>query len=144
MEDRDFQFASAMFSERQRIIAAGKLQRWDVVKWTITVNIALAAGSIAFNNSASAAHQFFWLAVIIAVIGWVLMMYYNRRLTKTRNESLKTERYLADNGIDYSAIAGGPPTEAKWHYDREELFVFSVILFLSVFPTYAVWLLSPW
>jgi hypothetical protein len=48
MTQEDFKFASAMLDNRQGMIAAGKLQRWDVVKWTVTVNVALAAAGIAF------------------------------------------------------------------------------------------------
>jgi hypothetical protein len=32
-----------VFSDTRELIAAGKVQRWDVLKWTVTVNIGLAA-----------------------------------------------------------------------------------------------------
>jgi hypothetical protein len=71
------------------------------------------------------------------------MMYYNFRLTKTRNESVITERYLADKGIAFSA-AGRPLEKAKWYYDREELIVFSLVLVMSLVPRCVVWIFSPW
>jgi hypothetical protein len=39
MQDQDFQIASLLLQDQQRLIAAGKVQRWDVVKWTIAVNL---------------------------------------------------------------------------------------------------------
>ena len=36
--------------DHRRLIAAGKSQRWDVVKWAVTINMALAAASIAVKQ----------------------------------------------------------------------------------------------
>jgi hypothetical protein len=142
MTPDDFHFACTMFDNRQRLIAAGKLQRWDVVKWTITINVALAAAAIAFKDEPRAGSRFFYCAVCIAIIGWVLMMSYNLRLTRTREQSLVTEEYLDNNGIGYEAIAGEKPTRAKWWYDWQELLIFSGLLLISIVPTFAVWLLE--
>ena len=140
MNENDFRFACTMLDNRQRLIAAGKLQRWDVVKWTVTVNVALAAASIGFTkNSTIAGKEFFWLTVIVACLGAALALYYNLRLTKTRDKSLVTEKYLTAHDIDYRGICGEPPTKAGWLYDWHELIAFGAILFMSLVPTYAVW-----
>jgi hypothetical protein len=34
-----------LFDDRRALIAAGKVQRWEVTKWVVTVNFALAAAS---------------------------------------------------------------------------------------------------
>ena len=34
----------------RRLIAAGKVQRWDVVKWGVTVNVALATAVAAVRR----------------------------------------------------------------------------------------------
>jgi hypothetical protein len=39
MNQHEFEFASAVLDDCRKLIAAGKAQRWDVVKWTVTVNI---------------------------------------------------------------------------------------------------------
>ena len=141
MEDRDFQFACTSLGDRQRLIAASKLQRWDVVKWTVTVNVALAAAAIAAGGDYNL--HLSLLAAIVAAVGWGLMLYYNLRLTRTRDEMFVTENYLANylatNGVDYSAITGKAPKKVGFFYDCEELAIFTVIQWLSII---LVWLLN--
>lgn len=139
MNEHDFQCASAMLDDQRKLIAAGKLQRWDVVKWAVTVNIALAAASIGFQDSASAGMQLFVLAAIVAVIGLGMMLYYNLRLTRTRNGSVITEKYLTNNGIEFSIISGHAPKCVDWLYDWQELIAFTLILGMSIVPTCVVW-----
>ena len=83
----------------------GKLLRWDVVKWAVTVNIALAAAAAAFKQT-SAGSQLVCLAEIVAGVGWLLMLYYNWRLTKTREDAEKTAKYLTSQGVDFAVIRG--------------------------------------
>jgi hypothetical protein len=143
MTQNDFAFACVLLADRQRLIAAGKLQRWDVVKWTATINVALAAAALGFKaRETHAGYEFFVSAAIVAAAGWGLMLYYNLRLKRSRDHSLITERYLDKNGIDYSVISGGPPTVAGFCYDREELIVFSLFQLLSIVPTLVVWKLG--
>ena len=51
MQDQDFAIASLLLQDQQRLIAAGKVQRWDVVKWTTAVNLALATASVGIGTS---------------------------------------------------------------------------------------------
>ncbi len=44
-EDKIFQVIAAALDDCRRLIAAGKVQRWDVVKWGVTVNTALGAAA---------------------------------------------------------------------------------------------------
>jgi hypothetical protein len=83
--------------------------------------------------------QLFWLAVFVAVLGWILMLYYNHRLTNIRADSLVTERYLENNGVAFEAISGSSPTPANWWHDWQELLVFTLIVLMSLVPTLAVW-----
>jgi hypothetical protein len=83
------------------------------------------------------------LAAIVAVLGLSLILYYNKRLTAARNESISAERFLADNGIKFEAITGTKhPTSVNWLYDWEELVVFALILVMSVAPVFVVWKLA--
>ena len=110
MTPTDFQFACVLLADRQRLIAAGKLQRWDVVKWTMTINVALAAAALGFKAK-YAGYELSVLAAIVAAVGWVLMLYYNLRLKRSRDQSLITEPYLNENGINYSAIGDSFPRQ---------------------------------
>jgi hypothetical protein len=45
IDDRKFQVIVSAHDDCRRQIAAGKVQRWDVVKWGVTVNVALATAA---------------------------------------------------------------------------------------------------
>ena len=45
LADKEFQLASAALENCRRYIAAHKTQRWDVVKWGVSVNLALAVAA---------------------------------------------------------------------------------------------------
>jgi len=49
-QDEEIRFALGVIDDNQRLIAAGKNQRWHVVKWAVTINVALAAASIAVKQ----------------------------------------------------------------------------------------------
>ena len=44
-DDKLFSTVRASLENERRLIAAGKLQRWDLTKWVVTTNSALAAAS---------------------------------------------------------------------------------------------------
>jgi hypothetical protein len=129
-DDRQFKTASAVLDDERRLIAALKLQRWDVVKWAVTVNIALAAVAATIKTALVSGLLLFSLAVLVAVIGETLMLYYNHRLTNTRDDALKTKKHLENFGVDF-AFTGTPAKEKDSGYDWQELVIFSVILTLS-------------
>src|SRR5260370_32407457 len=83
MKTQEFQIAYADLADHQRLIAAGKTQRWDVVKWAVTVNLALVAAAIASQYN-------FFSASIVTFFGAVLILYYNLTFTRTRIPSNKT------------------------------------------------------
>jgi hypothetical protein len=49
-QDDDIRFALSVIDDNRRLIAAGKAYRWDVVKWAVTLNVALAGASIALRQ----------------------------------------------------------------------------------------------
>jgi hypothetical protein len=132
MNEHEFHVACAILDDQRKLIAAGKSQRWDVIKWAVTINVALATASIALQEHDKAAKWLFGLAVIVAAIACGLMLHYNNRLKNTRNESVAPEEYLAHNDVDLDAIydsgsnhrrgyASGRRSErVNWLYDREE------------------------
>jgi hypothetical protein len=42
MSDKEFQVLCATLEDQRRLIAAGKAQRWDVIKWGVSINLGLA------------------------------------------------------------------------------------------------------
>jgi hypothetical protein len=144
MQDRDFAIASLLLQDQQRLIAAGKVQRWDVVKWTIAVNLALATASVGIGT-AGAGIIIVVFTVLVALGGWVLVRHYNRRVTGARRDADKIVAYFRDDGIDLSKIipvaqdrADRPPEM----YDAEELYMFGSIIALSILPALLAWLAS--
>jgi hypothetical protein len=141
MNDQEFQIACLYLQDCQRLIAAGKLQRWDVVKWTLTVNFALATAS----GIAHKAQGFFlFLSVLVAVLGFILIVHYNQRITRAREDSNKPVTYLMNNGIKIEAIGGSPATNSGvwlWLYDFPELAAFAyAVFFISIMPALVAWL----
>ncbi len=134
MTDKEYQAASAILEDHRKLIAALKVQRWEVVKWTVGINLSLATASALV---AKAGGQVFVFACIVTATGLMLLLHYFRRLTNTRNDSLRTEDYLMANGINLLAIKGsleqtGPYTP---FYEKEELWLFPSALVVSTIPT---------
>jgi hypothetical protein len=144
MQDRDFAIASLLLQDQRRLIAAGKVQRWDVVKWTVAFNLALATASVSIGT-AGAGIIIVVFTVLVALGGWVLVRHYNRRVTGARRDADKIVAYFRDAGIDLSKIipvaqngADRPPEM----YDTEELYIFGSIIALSILPALLAWLLA--
>jgi len=142
MTDKEFQIACLYLQDCQRLIAAGKAQRWDVVKWTVTVNIALGAASAATQQANS---YFFLLSVLVATLGWILINHYDRRVTGARKNSDKPVTYLINQGVDIESITGGPTVygDTSRLYDLPELAGFMYALFVvSIAPAFLAWWLA--
>jgi uncharacterized membrane protein len=141
MTPQEFQVASAILEDHRKLIAAGKSQRWDVIKWSVTVNVALATALLALvKEHPYAGKWLFGLAVVVAVIAFLLILHYNNRLRNIRNDANVTSQYMSDNGINLHAITGKELTTATWLYDKQELVFFTVILFASTLPVLIIWL----
>jgi hypothetical protein len=134
MTDKELQVIFSALDDCRRLIAAGKVQRWDVIKWGVAVNVGLATAAAAIPFKGASSFIPFGLGVLVAIMSWLLMSHYNLRLTRTRDDA----RYLVDQidkkGIDYDGIVGtnvaldyakGPD------YDKEELRIFKLILIVS-------------
>jgi len=141
-EAGEFQVCCAILDDYRKLIASGKVQRWEFLKWAVTVNLGLATASIALNSETKTVWISGWilvLSIFVAVIGALLVLYYNDRITNARNASVEMGRNLMENGVNVAAIAGKKPERFGFWYDLEELVVFLVILGLSVVPALIVW-----
>jgi len=121
----------AVLEDRQKMIAALKVQRWDVTKWVVTANIALAAATAALISA-------LWVPVLLAFcvsgFGTWLLWHYNERITRVRDTVRRTSDYLCTNFFDYrTALALQTETKSR-EYDKHELLVFYAAAILSALP----------
>jgi len=142
VQDHDFAIASLLLQDQQKLIAAGKVQRWDVVKWTITVNLALATASAGIGKPGTGVIIFFF-TVLVAASGSYLVYHYNKRMTGARRDAAKVTAYFRDAGIDLSKII--PVIQARGDrtpemYDAEELNIFGYTICFSIPPALLAWL----
>jgi hypothetical protein len=130
MTDKEFQIACLYLQDCQRLIAAGKSQRWDVVKWVFTVNTALGVASAVAQKAQG---YVFGLSLLIAVLGWILIRHYDHRVKGARQASDRPVQYLKNQGIDIDSITGGTATygDTARLYDLPELAGFAYALFSS-------------
>jgi hypothetical protein len=143
-QEENIRFALGVIDDNRRLIAAAKAYRWDIVKWTVTLNVALAGASIALHQKdVEASGLFFLFAVGVAALAALLISEVNRRMTATRNDGVAPEQYLLAHSIDVKGITGKEPIkEFGPAYDKEELRFYVAIVFASALPALIVWLLS--
>jgi hypothetical protein len=156
--DREFQVITSAMDDCRRQIAAGKVQRWDVVKWGVAVNTALATVAVLRQRSIAP----FLFALAVAVASGLLVWHYNKRMTGAR----ETSKTLADRlkesfDINYFNITQAKPAQTNrfWDhlsrlkptgvysagegYDWQEMLIFFAILATSaVLPLLAYALLG--
>jgi hypothetical protein len=140
-EDEDIRFALGVIDDNQRLVAAGKAYRWDVVKWAVTLNVALAGASTALRQQHTASGPFLLFAIGVAAGAIWLVYEVNRRMTITRNDGVAPEQYLIEHhNIDVKGITGKEPvTEFSWAHDRSEIWTYYAVVVASVLPTFIVW-----
>jgi hypothetical protein len=150
MSPDEFKFASSCLDDHSRIIAAGTSQRWDVIKWTVVLNVALATASLAIVNStivppvneSSTPKLILLFTVLVCVIASSLILHCTQRIVRARNDALRICRYFQDNNIDAAkitglevgALTGTSTVRYTWRHDISELFLFAAILLLSLVP----------
>src|SRR5580693_7179020 len=110
MTPEDFQIACLYLQDCQRLIAAGKVQRWDVVKWAVVTNLALATASVGLRPM-HAGSLFFIFSLLVAVAGGGLVYHYNRRMTGARANADRVKTYLVDNKVNLSALEEQPSAD---------------------------------
>ena len=144
MTPEDFKIACIYLENDFHLIAAGKIQRWHVVKWTVTTNLALAAASIGLRFAHSGG-LLFVSALFAAAAGEGLVYHYNRRMTGARESVTRVKNYLTDNKVNISAIQEPPSTDRATRtpseHDAEELRIFSFVIGCSVLPSFFAWVL---
>jgi hypothetical protein len=134
-KDDDVRFALGVIDDHRRVIAAGKAHRWDIVKWAVTLNVALAGASITLKHQQGRDVQmlFTGLALGVVCLSIWLLWEITRRMTATRNDSLVPERFLIEHGVAVAKITGAePPKQYEPNYDFQESLIYVWILGASV------------
>jgi len=133
LADKEFQLASAALENCRRYIAAHKTQRWDALKWGVSVNLAFA---VAAAIPALAEIQIYLLVLScgVAAASWLLVLHYNRRVTSIRNQVVTIIAWMKQRGVDYDSIVSQNTKDAYScgeDYDFQELILFMGILAVS-------------
>lgn len=133
LADKEFQLASAALENCRRYIAAHKAQRWDVFKWGVSINLALA---VAAATPALAEIQIYLLVLScgVAAASWLLVLHYNRRVTGIRNQVVTIIAWMKERGVGYDSIVSQNTKNAYSRgedYDFQELILFMGILAVS-------------
>jgi hypothetical protein len=136
LADKEFQLASAALENCRRYIAAHKAQRLDVVKWGVSVNLALA---VAAATPVLAEIQIYLLVLSCGVTAasWLLVLHYNRLVTGIRNQAVTIIAWMKVRGVDYDSIINQNTQGAYSRgedYDLQELILFMCILAASLIP----------
>jgi len=140
MNKEDFEVARLFLLESHALIAASRLQRWDVTKWGVTVNLALATASASVTSSRGLLTFF---CLLVALLGIGLIHYYNGRIAVAREASRASLGFISRGGVDLKAITGtDQDVAAVVTYDLQALFVFGGILAFSVVPSFLVWVIG--
>jgi energy-converting hydrogenase Eha subunit E len=146
MDANEFSVVSSAMDDCRRLIAAGKIQRWDVVKWGVSANLALAALSVSLTpQTFGRSFALFILAAAASIAAWFLMRYYNQRMTRARGDAIHLSRVFKKGGIKFDELVGHDSEEAYsagTAYDREELTTFGAILAVVPFLTLARYLIE--
>jgi hypothetical protein len=143
-EEDEIRFALGVLDDHRRLIAAGKTHRWDIVKWAVTVNIALAGASVTLKQQdGNAKGLFCLLAFVVVILSVSLMWEITRRMTETRNASLVPVKYLIKQNVDVVLVTGEePPQKYELNYDMQELGIYVLILLVPAVPAFLLWLMG--
>jgi hypothetical protein len=130
MSSEEFAMSRYFLEDNARLIAAGKIQRWEVVKWTVTFNLALAGVSASIKGWSTLVMLF--LAMLIVILSLVMIMFFNWKMTKCRSTVADVVSYLIGSGVDVSKVVGTamPHDKGTW-YDDRELALFAGVVILS-------------
>jgi hypothetical protein len=118
----------------RRLIAAGKVQRWEIFKWTVALNLGLAAAFAYKENAREPLWPYLIFAAVVTAYGVILFWYINRRLTRTRTEGNALSAYLEKvHRVDVERIIKEAPA-ADNEYDWQELRILLTLMLLSLSP----------
>lgn len=129
MTPDEYSLAKFFLEDNARLFAAGKVQRWEVVKWAVAFNLALSAAATA---EAISAGFLLALATTITVAAGLLLAHFNEKMTRCRATIADVFDYLKEQGVDVDSAVRKPMPDRKgrW-YDDRELGLFMLVVLLA-------------
>src|SRR6516162_8235488 len=103
----------ALHQDTSKLIAAGKVQRWEVVKLVLAVNVALATASLAPVFHGGSRFLILLFALAISIFGTWLLTHYNSRMTAARKRLQALNTYIREHVTDINAIGAGEWDKSK-------------------------------
>jgi hypothetical protein len=100
-----FDYIKGALEDSRRLIAAAKVQRWEVLKWAVALNAAVA-GAAAINPSRFTAGWGCFAALSIAVVGWGLVLFLSLRARGARRDSAQFGRELGSSIVPNFVLEG--------------------------------------
>jgi hypothetical protein len=73
--NQELQYCFAILDDYRKLVAAGKVQRWDVLKWAVTVNFALATASIALRSEPNRVWISGWILVLSIAAAFIAVLF---------------------------------------------------------------------
>lgn len=131
MDPQRFDVLKSTLEDCRKLIAAAKVQRWDVFKWAIALITALGAALVSQGKSLPS--QVNWSPWLVAGAAITLIGYYNQRARGARREADNIEDtlgYLTEEQRHFSP-------RSFW-YDWVELLIFAIMLLVS--SAYVTWI----
>jgi hypothetical protein len=132
-EDPQFKRLPVVISfleDSRRLIEAGKARRWEVFKWTIAANTALIAA--AYASTRPSIYLLFTASTLASVLGSVLILHYNKRLTDARDRASNLVKWIEKDIVEISKITSFKETErVSSTYDGLELAIFLCAIVLT-------------
>jgi hypothetical protein len=136
----EFKFACDCLQDCQRYIAAGKVQRWEVMKWAVSVNLILTTAALATSASKWA---MFIFCVFVSGVSIYLLHHYNWRMTKVRSRVQSIVDLLYIDHPNIKKFDGDEPystdLEKLKEHDKQEMTLFFWVIALSAIPAFCVW-----
>ena len=83
-------------TDARALIASGKTQRWEVVKWATVVNLALASVA-ATKDRAALLPNAFWFSLLVAVVALILIVLATKRINGARKRLERINVWIAKN-----------------------------------------------
>lgn len=127
-DNESLQVILASLKDVEALVASAKVQRWDVVKWVVTVNSAITT-VVALHRELESLVA---LTAAVAAMGVGLVAYHNTWVTHARRRQSNMRRYLygryaAAREADPSAYFG----EKKETFDWPEMAMFFLAMAAS-------------
>lgn len=127
----------------RRLIAAGKVQCWEIAKWAVTLNIALAGAALAafkLSHAALVCLSLAGLALLASAISHsVLMHTSDGRMRGARRAAWLIENHLeSKHSLDLRGIANQSKAEPSDDYDRRVLGPYRLAILVSAMPSLVI------